>query len=303
MKNKLLPVILVLAFLNFAADARQQPELFDYDRNKPIEYEEKSAAENKNVRQREIVYASPKGGMVTATLLEPRKKKSGKIAAIVYLHGAGANRLQFLPEASKIVETGKFAALLIDLPSARPAPWKKSEYDSLESDREMRIQTVVDARRAIDLLETLPMVDQTRIALVGYSYGAATGGILAGIEKRLSAIVLMASGGSQIAFWNDEKNADAINLKKILKEERFKKFVATLKPVEQIDYIKNSSAPLLFQFATRDEYANLDSMRKFYEAASEPKNVKWYDETHRLNAQATADRLRWLKKQLKQTKK
>ena len=126
---------------------------------------------------------------------------------------------------------------------------------------------------------------------------------MAGIEKRLSAFVLIASGGSQIDFWNDEKNADAVNLKKILKEERFKKFVETLKPVEQIDYIKNSTAPIFFQFAERDEYTSADAMRKFYEAASEPKNVKWYDETHRLNAQATADRLRWLKKQLKQTKK
>lgn len=302
MKHKIFALILFLMSLNFAADA-QQPELFDYDRNVKIEYEEKSAAENKNVRRREIIYASPKGGMVTATLIEPRKPNSEKIAAIIYLHGAGADRTQFAPEAAELVKTGKFAALLIDLPSARPAPWKKSEYDSLEADREMRIQTVIDTRRAIDLLETMPQIDKSRIALVGYSYGAATGGILAGIEKRFRAFVLMASGGSQIAIWNDEKNPEAINLKKILKEERFKKFVETLKPVEQIDYIKNGSAPLLFQFATRDEYTSQDSMKKFYAAANEPKTIEWYDATHQLNAQATAARLEWLKKMLKTPKR
>lgn len=295
-------LILFLTILNFAAEA-QQPELFDYDRNRPIEYEEKSAAENKNVRRREIIYASPKGGMVTATLIEPRKPNSEKIAAIIYLHGAGADRTQFAPEAAELVKTGKFAALLVDLPSARPAPWKKSEYDSLESDREMRIQTVVDTRRAIDLLETMPQIDKSRIALVGYSYGAATGGILAGVEKRLSAFVLMASGGSQIEFWNDDNNADAVNLKKILKEERFKKFLATLKPVEQIDYMKNATAPILFQFAEKDEFSSKDSMRKFFAAAPQPKSAKWYNATHQLNAQATADRLEWLKDMLKTPKR
>lgn len=303
MKTRLFSAIMFLILGSFAADARQQPALFDYDRTANIECAEKSAAEKNKTILREIVYASPKGGMVTATLIEPKRKKAEKLAAVIYLHGAGANRTQFAPEALSLVETGKFAALLIDLPSARPAPWKKSEYDSLEADREMRIQTVVDARRGVDLLETLPQIDRTRLGLVGYSYGAATGGILAGIENRFSAVVLMASGGSQIEFWRNEKNPDAINLKKILKEERFRQFIATLSPVEQINYIKSSTAPLLFQFAEKDEFTSKDSMRKFYAAANQPKTVKWYDAAHELNAEAAEDRLAWLIKQLKSPKK
>lgn len=56
-------------------------------------------------------------------------------------------------------------------------------------------------------------------------------------------------------------------------------------------------------FAKRDEFTAKDSMRKFYDAANEPKTVKWYDAAHSLNARATADRLKWLRKNLKQTAK
>lgn len=302
MKFKFIPVVLVFAFASSAVDA-QQPALFDYDRNAKVEYKEESVTEQNKIMVQEILYASPKGGMVTATLVKPQRKKAAQLAAVIYLHGAGGNRKQFLPEASELVKSGKFFALLIDLPSARPAPWKKSEYDYLKADHDMRVQTVIDVRCAIDLLEKIPQIDTSRVALVGYSYGAATGGILAGIEKRLSAFVLMASGGSQIAFWHDEKNPDAINLKKMLKEERFNRFVETLRPVEQIDYIKSSTAPIFFQFAEKDEFSSKDSMLKFYEAANKPKTVKWYDAGHQLNVQATVDRFRWLKNQLKETKK
>lgn len=292
--------LFLISFFFLQSGFAQQTDLFEYDRSRKITFEEESATEvDKTIVRREIRYESPKGGMVTATLLAPQKKKSEKLAAVIYLHGAGANRTQFLPEAAALVKTGKFIVLLIDLPSARPAPWKKSEYDYLAADRDMRIQTVVDSRRAVDLIETLPDVDATRIGLIGYSYGAATGGILAGIEKRFRAVVLMASGGSQIAFWRDEKNPQAAELKRILKEERFNAFIDTLKPVEQNDYIKTSSAPIFFQFAKRDQFTNLDSMRSFYEAANEPKKVRWYDATHELSAQATADRFSWIKKQLK----
>jgi hypothetical protein len=37
---------------------------------------------------------------------------------------------------------------------------------------------------------------------------------------------------------------------------------------------------------------------EFYDAASEPKIIKWYDADHYLNEEARKDRIVWLKQQL-----
>src|SRR4051794_21759736 len=54
------------------------------------------------------------------------------------------------------------------------------------------IRNVVDLRRAIDLLRARDDVDPKRIALVGYSLGAQATALTAGVEDRLSGVVLQA---------------------------------------------------------------------------------------------------------------
>ena len=58
------------------------------------------------------------------------------------------------------------------------------------------VRYVVDLRRALDLLETLPQVDGERIGFVGESWGGATGALLAGVDERIKAYVLTYAGGS-----------------------------------------------------------------------------------------------------------
>ncbi len=282
----------------FVAAFGQQTGLFEYEHIVPAVFKEKSVDKSRQVIVRDIIYASPKGGMVTAFLIEPLKTK-GKIPAVIFLHGAGADKNQFLDEAVRLAGEKGIASLIFDAPSARPAPWKKSEYDALDSDREMRIQSVVDARRAFDMLENLPQVDASRIGFVGYSYGASIGGVLAGVDRRFKTFVLMASGGSQMDFWLNEDNLDAVELKKNLKPEQFEKFIEFLKPLEQNDYIKNAApASVFFQFPKRDEFSRKGDFEKFFAAASEPKKAVWYDAAHALNAEAAKDRSNWLVKKL-----
>jgi cephalosporin-C deacetylase-like acetyl esterase len=54
-------------------------------------------------------------------------------------------------------------------------------------DRSSRQPETIDLRRAVDLLIARPDVDQRRLAYVGINYGAAMGGLLAGVEDRIKA--------------------------------------------------------------------------------------------------------------------
>ena len=294
-------LILVAVFLFFTSlpavsqTDKRQLRLFEYDQNQPLEFAVKSSEKKGEAMVRDVLYASPKGGKVTAYLVEPAAKNGQKSGAVIYMHGAGASRAQFLPEAIDLAEKANLVSLLIDSVASRPAPWRKSEYDYIEAERDMRIQIVIDLRRAVDLMLTRPDIDEKRLAFVGYSYGAEIGGVLAGVENRFKTYVLMGSGYSRIAFWNDEKNPYAVAGKKEFTPEQFARFVKSFEPVEQGEYIKFAApASVLFQQAKKDEFSSVASSQKFYDLAQQPKTLKWYDTTHKLNTQATTDRREWL---------
>ena len=76
--------------------------------------------------------------------------------------------------------------------AARPQIWTFTVQD-----REEAIQTVADARRAIDVLVARTDVDAARIGYYGFSYGAWLGAIAAAVDRRVGLVVLR-SGGPQV---------------------------------------------------------------------------------------------------------
>jgi cephalosporin-C deacetylase-like acetyl esterase len=62
---------------------------------------------------------------------------------------------------------------------------------------------MVDLRRGVDLLTQHQKVDPARISYIGYSYGAAMGGLLAGIEPRIKAYGLMVGDGGLVNHFMD----------------------------------------------------------------------------------------------------
>ncbi len=53
-------------------------------------------------------------------------------------------------------------------------------------------------------------------------------------------------------------------------------------------------APILFQFATRDEFITEADALAYFQVASEPKQIEWYTTDHFFNDQARESRRRWL---------
>jgi len=150
---------------------------------------------------------------------------------------------------------------------AEPGGFLFDGFHPRESSDRM-IQNVVEMRRSVDVL-------------ISRSYGAITGGLLAGVETRIKAYVFHSGLGSVL-------EAYIPNARKVM---------AAL-PKDQADKLFAAPAVLLFQNGRLDQGISPDSGVRWNQAGSQPKRIKWYDAGHGLNELADRDRLEWMKEQL-----
>jgi len=239
---------------------------------------------------RDISYASPRGGRVPAYLVVPRG--SGPFAGLVFVHWGQGNRSEFLAEATALAGDG-VESLLIDAPfnrlddpnRARPGP---------EAERDAYIQLVIDARRGIDLLTSRAEVDSARVGYVGHSLGATWGGVLAGIDHRFKAMVLM--GG--LPTLTDTDFPDPVIRRDLTsqKPDARAAYVRVMATVNPIQFVAHSTpVALFFQWATVDRYISRGAAERYFAAAGQPKSQQWYYSSHEFNEpSARLDRDRFL---------
>ena len=77
------------------------------------------------------------------------------------------------------------------------------------------------------------------------------------------------------------------------------RFIAEMAPLDPIKYLPKLKMPKLLQFADDDEHVSKVRADALAAAAPEPKTVRTYSAKHELNAEATRERIAWLKQQLK----
>ena len=166
--------LLLLNFLTVAVaapagrDLSQLVHLYDCDSRQPLDIHDKTLKTFSCGVIHDITYVSPSGGLVSAYLIVPTGK--GPFAAVVFGHWGNGTRGEFIPEAKTYACAG-VVSLLPDYRWERPRPWY-SEVDDFahpDLDRKTRIATVIEMRRAIDLLLTRADVDPNRVAYVGHS--------------------------------------------------------------------------------------------------------------------------------------
>lgn len=245
----------------------------------------------------DLSYASPKGGRVPAYLVVPAGK--GPFAAVVWGHWYWENspmksRRQFLDEAIVLARSG-VVSLLTDGPVARAGyvpdrtPLNAKQFDDL-------VQQVVDMRRGADLLLTRPEVDPRRLAFVGHSYNATVGAILAGVDRRFKALVLMAGALSdQVDF----RSAEYRRYREKVGPARWDAFAAEHAWVDPGPYLAHAAPAAVFmQFATQEDFLTPMRVKEYAAIVSEPKRFKSYDAPHALNAEARRDRLAFLAEML-----
>jgi hypothetical protein len=95
-------------------------------------------------------------------------------------------------------------------------------------------------------------VDRRRLAYVGISYGAAMGGLLAGVEDRIKAYVLAVGDGGLVSHFTGPDDTDG-PLQRLPAADR-ERWLAAMRPIEPIRFIGRAApAALLFQAGTKDE--------------------------------------------------
>jgi hypothetical protein len=164
-------------------------------------------------------------------------------------------------------------------------------------DREEQIQLMFDLRRAVDLLLGNEKIEPLRIGYVGYSYGAAMGGLLAGIEPRIKAYGLMVGDGGLVNhFTHDNKPIGGFET---VDSAARRAWLAAMRPIEPIYYVGHAApSALFFQNARFDTLVSEEDALAYQAAGSEPKKIQWYDSGHGLPAQAYIDMMDWLAEQI-----
>ena len=111
--------------------------------------------------------------------------------------------------------------------------------------------------------------------------------MLAGTDHRLKTYVLVA-GVPSFADW-----IGSFHISPGL-------YAPLVQEIDPIGFIGQAApASLLFQFGQRDAYVSEDLANRYYEAASQPKQVEWFDDIHDMTTEVVRHaRLSWLIQQL-----
>ena len=271
--------------------------MFTYDAQTPLDMEELSPPQDRDgVTVYDRAYASPRGGKVTSYLVVP--KDGGPFAGVLFFHPGQWDRSCFLDEGIAFARLGA-VALSVDGPGKRPPRFSLPHPRTADEHHARWTQAIVDLQRGLDLLTSRPDVDPDRIGYVGHSYGATLGGVLAGIEKRVKAYVLMAGLVAHSEWWRSGDHEYYRRFREQVTTEQLDEMVETMAPVDAIHFIGHAApAALLFQFARHDEFISEQEALRYWKAANEPKEIRWYDTDHFFDERARQERMAWLGERL-----
>ena len=273
--------------------------LFAYDAKAPLNLKKTVDSTANGVEYSSISFDSPDGGSVPGIMYVPIGG-TGPRAGIVVMHPSGgptapakgARLAQF--EMRALAERGA-VVIGIDAPYFRRGGGSPPTLGPL--DRPEHIQLMKDLQRAVDVLIAQSNVDPARIGFSGWSYGAMVGVHFVGIERRLKAAHFAAGYGGNVTAATGKVLLPL--LPQFSCANRSAWFAENV-PIEPIRFISGASpTALLFQIARLDPAVPLEDAQAAYDAASNPKEVVYYDTGHNfLPSSALTDRYNWLSKQL-----
>jgi len=260
---------------------------FRYNASAPLEYRNAGRVNGAYpIAVDDVSYAVP-GGRVEGYLALP--PGTGRVPAVVYLHGSGENRDRFLLPA--VWAAGRRSVgMTLTLPSsnAGAAPSGSTPAQSLARDRRIFAADVIAVRRAVDLLSSLPRVDPKRIGVVGWSLGARVAAVTAGAEPRIRSAVLMSGGSLPVSAYVAQA---PVSLRSQVRSS-----LTQIDPLRWIARARPGS--VLLQDGRRDEIVPRAALVALTNAAPSGSAVRWYPAGHELNAQAYVDQLAFLAKKL-----
>jgi len=225
-----------------------------------------------------------------AVLLLPASVTMPAPAALL-LHGFSSRKEQMAETVGVALLAKGIASLSIDLPLHGARIEEGSEtswglvggYERAFDARAMRSPLAIagawrtaqrDAKLALAYLGARGEVDRARLAVVGYSMGSFLGVQTAADDPNVRALVLAAGGDLPQAM----PYARALRL-----------LSDPLRAVRRLN-----GRPLLMLHGRRDTTVRPDQAQRLFDAAAEPKELRWYEAGHYLPPHALDDAASWL---------
>jgi len=270
----LIIAITALAACAWAAQPVAAPEVsalafYDYDASLPLDVEQTELKRTDAFTQYHLWYASAHDQRVSALLTIPAG--GGKHPVIFVQHGYGDSKeVDYVQWPTLFLVKEGYAVMSIDAQyhGERKRPHRPQELFNVRSaeTRDAFVQTVIDLRRAVDLLQKRDDVDGTHIGYLGMSMGAMLGAVSCGVEKRVAAACLIVGGGDFARLLPGKINPGVETNVKVID------------PVYYAGMI--SPRPLLMINGRSDRLVPPANAQALFDAAREPKRIEWYEGGH-----------------------
>jgi dienelactone hydrolase len=262
---------------------------FAYDVALPLHYVDRGRINRRTepVAVEDVSFRS-QGQQVEGYLLLP----PGRVRrpAVVFVHGSGGDRRELL-ERARALAGRNVVTLTITEPSTSSPPARDPGGAAavLKQIRAVQIRDVIAVRRAVDLLESLPQVDPSRIGYLGWSAGARTGTFVAASEPHVKALVLLSAGAAPIAAYVANAPPSLRRAVRLV--------LGSIDPIRYIAMARPGTVRL--EDGTEDETVPHAALLNIVRAAPGGTTVRWYDAPHALNDAAYRDAFAWLVRKLR----